>query len=161
MLQSLPPLAIPMRSRLAWTRMNAKEQYPMIGQKLPMVFAYSSKTTWPCCKERAPCLPCCTQPTTLTTTLPNTLPCRTKQLQSLVGQFALGLRRLEQDEEREQSTAEAAVLQNPPSHKQRVRCVALRLATAANCSKWTSCCEMALFIRIGTHVRTSCAPRPI
>ena len=35
-----------------------------------------------------------------------------EQLQNLIGQFAIGLRPPEQDEEREQSTAAAAVLQN-------------------------------------------------
>ena len=74
-----------------------------------------------------------------------------EQLQNLIAQFALGLRRLEQDEEREQSTCDPSVLENPTSYKQRARRVTLRLAMAANRATWTSCCEMALFIRSGAR----------
>jgi hypothetical protein len=74
-----------------------------------------------------------------------------EQLQNLIAQFALGLRRLEQDEEREQSTADPLVLENPTAYKQRARRVTLRLAMAANRATWTSCCEMALFIRTGAR----------
>ena len=74
-----------------------------------------------------------------------------EQLQNLIAQFALGLRRLEQDEEREQSTSDPSVLENPTSYKQRARRVTLRLAMAANRATWTSCCEMALFIRSGAR----------
>ena len=84
-----------------------------------------------------------------------------EQLQNLIVQFALGLRRLEQEEEREQGTCDAAVLQNPQAYKQKARRVTLRLAMAANRATWTSCCEMALFIRTRAHVRQTYNPRPI
>ena len=73
-----------------------------------------------------------------------------EQLQNLIGQFALGLRRLEQEEELEQANADAAtVLENQQSYKHRARRVTLRLARAANRATWVSCCEMALYIRTG------------
>ena len=84
-----------------------------------------------------------------------------EQLQNLIGQFALGLRRHEQEEELEQGVGDAAVLQNPQSYKQRARRVTLRLAMAANRATWTSCCEMALYIRTGAHVRKTYGARPI
>ena len=82
-------------------------------------------------------------------------------LQNLIGPFALGLRRLEQEEELDEAAAHAAVLENPWSYKRRARRVTLRLAMAANRATWTSCCEMALYIRTGAHVRKTYSPRPI
>ena len=77
-----------------------------------------------------------------------------EQLQCLITQFALGLRRLEQDEEREQSAVDEEVMKDLQAyHKRRARRVTLRLAMAANRSTWVSCCEMALFLRTGAHVR--------
>ena len=87
-----------------------------------------------------------------------------EQLQNLIGQFALGLRRLEQEEELEQGVGDAAGLQDPLSYKQRARRVTLRLAMAANRATWTSCCEMALYIRTGAMYTTwklfPCLPNP-
>ena len=84
-----------------------------------------------------------------------------EQLQNLIAQFALGLRRLELQEEQERSTDDVAVLQNPHAYKQRARRVTLRLAMAASRATWTSCCEMALFICTGAHVRKTYFPRQI
>ena len=83
-----------------------------------------------------------------------------EQLQNLIGQFALGLRRLELQEEQENDarTTGTAALQNQQTYKQRARRVTLRMAMAANRATWCSCCEMALFIRTGAHVRKTYFP---
>ena len=81
-----------------------------------------------------------------------------EQLQNLIAQFALGLRRLELEEEQEQGAGDAAVLQNLEAYKQRARRVTLRLAMAANRATWASCCRMALFIRTLAHVRKTYFP---
>ena len=75
----------------------------------------------------------------------------------------MGLRRLEQDEERAntEKNKEGAVLENPHAYKERARRVTLRLAMAANRATWVSCCEMALFIRTGAHVRKTYNARPL
>ena len=82
-----------------------------------------------------------------------------EQLQNLIGQFALGLRRLEAEEqlqlEQEKSSADLK------DYKRRARRVTLRLAIAANRSTWVSRCEMALFIRTRAHVRKTYFPRDI
>ena len=90
-----------------------------------------------------------------------------EQVQNLIGQFALGLRRLELQEEQEREAARVAepALAGSPrplgemSYKQRARRVTLRMAMAANRSTWVSCCEMALFIRAGAHARKTYFPR--
>ncbi len=92
-----------------------------------------------------------------------------EQVQNLIGQFALGLRRLELQEEQEREAARVATptLAGSPhplgeiSYKQRARRVTLRMAMAANRSTWVSCCEMALFIRTGAHARKTYFPRNI
>ena len=84
-----------------------------------------------------------------------------EQLQNLIGQFALGLRRLELEEQQERDAGDAAVLANPQEYKRRARRVTLRLAMAANRATWASCCEMALFIRTQAHVRKTYYPRDI
>ena len=92
-----------------------------------------------------------------------------EQVQNLIGQFALGLRRLELQEEQEREAArvaEPARAGSPRplgemSYKQRARRVTLRMAMAANRSTWVSCCEMALFIRTGAHARKTYFPRTI
>ena len=86
-----------------------------------------------------------------------------EQLQNLIGQFALGLRRLELQEEQENDarTTGTAALQNQQTYKQRARRVTLRMAMAANRATWCSCCEMALFIRTGAHVRKTYFPRDL
>ena len=68
-----------------------------------------------------------------------------EQLQNLIGQFALGLRRLEAEEQLELGQQQSSA--DPKDYKRRARRVTLRLAMAANRSTWVSCCEMALFIR--------------
>ena len=84
-----------------------------------------------------------------------------EQLQNLIGQFALGLRRLELEEQQERETGDGAVIANPQDYKRRARRVTLRLAMAANRCTWVSCCEMALFIRTTAHVRKTYFPRDI
>ena len=84
-----------------------------------------------------------------------------EQLQNLIGQFALGLRRLELEEQQEREAGDGAVLANPQDYKRRARRVTLRLAMAANRSTWVSCCEMALFIHTTAHVRKTYFPRDI
>ena len=63
-----------------------------------------------------------------------------EQLQNLMSQFALGLRRLELEEK------EGHDHKDEP--KRKARTITLRLANAANRATWASCCEMAcLFAR--------------
>jgi len=83
------------------------------------------------------------------------------QLQNLIRQFALGLRRLELEEQQERHADDAAVVNNSQDYKQRARRVTLRLAMAANRATWASCCEMALFIHTNAHVRKTYYPRDI
>ncbi|MCS5671000.1 MAG: hypothetical protein NZ577_03990 [Vicinamibacterales bacterium] len=84
-----------------------------------------------------------------------------EQLQNLIGQFALGLRRLELEEQQERDAGDAAVLAQHQDYKRRARRITLRLAMAANRATWASCCEMALFIRTKAHVRKTYFPRDI
>ena len=84
-----------------------------------------------------------------------------EQLQNLIGQFALGLRRLEVEEQQERDAGDAAVLAQQQDYKRRARRITLRLAMAANRATWASCCEMALFIRTKAHVRKTYFPRDI
>ena len=81
-----------------------------------------------------------------------------EQLQNLIGQFALGLRRLELEEQQERDAGDAAVLAQQQDYKRRARRITLRLAMAANRATWASCCEMALFIRTKAHVRKTYFP---
>ena len=60
------------------------------------------------------------------------------QLQNLIAQFALGLRRLELEEQQERDAGDAVVLANPDEYKRRARIVTLRLAMAANRAAWAS-----------------------
>ena len=83
-----------------------------------------------------------------------------EQLQNLIAQFALGLRRLELEEQTDQGAREAE-LRNPMTYEQRARRVTLRLTMAANRATWVSCCEIAIFIRTGAHVRQTYFPRQI
>ena len=75
-----------------------------------------------------------------------------EQLQNLVTQYALGLRRLELDEEEEKKAAVATasdVLQlgsGKADAKARSRRVLLRLQHSANRSKWISSTECALYV---------------
>ena len=64
-----------------------------------------------------------------------------EQLQNLIGQFALGLRRLEVQEQQEIEEQDLSVELN--DYKRRARKVTLRLAMAANRSTWVSCCEVS------------------
>ncbi len=68
-----------------------------------------------------------------------------EQLQNLITQYALGIRRLEDDEARERAQATA---ENPHQvdPKRRAKRVALRLQFAANRSSWVSSTECALFV---------------
>ena len=74
-----------------------------------------------------------------------------EQLQNLVTQYALGLRRLEQEEEQEQGAPTPAsdvsqLASKQENAKARGRRVLLRLQHAANRSKWISSTECALFV---------------
>ena len=70
-------------------------------------------------------------------------------LQSLLTNIALGLRRLEAEEEAAQAGAEQLV-----NHaEERARRTTLKIANAANRSSWCSCCEMASFIKTDALVR--------
>ena len=69
-----------------------------------------------------------------------------EQLRNLVTQYALGIRRLEDDETKERAAAghDDAAKVDP---KLRAKRVALRLQFAANRSSWVSSTECALFIK--------------
>ena len=69
-----------------------------------------------------------------------------EQLQSLLANIALGLRRLAAEDE---ATESAAVVQP----EERARKITLKIASAANRSSWCSCCEMATFIKTGAVAR--------
>ena len=74
-----------------------------------------------------------------------------EQLQNLVTQYALGLRRLEVEEEQEKAAiaTTGAIDQrtyDPDNVKARSRRVLLRLQHSANRSKWISSTECALFV---------------
>ena len=77
-----------------------------------------------------------------------------EQLQSLLTNIALGLRRLEAEEEATQAGAE----QPADSPEDRARKTTLKIANAANRSSWCSCCEMAIFIKTGALVRKTHRP---
>ena len=76
------------------------------------------------------------------------------QLQSLFTNIALGLRRLEAEEEA--ATAGAEQPANPL--EDRARRTTLKIANAANRSSWCSCCEMACFLQTGALVRKTHRP---
>ena len=65
-----------------------------------------------------------------------------EQLQSLLANIAVGLRRLAAEDE----TTESAGVVQP---EERARKITLKIASAANRSSWCSCCEMATFIKTG------------
>ena len=70
-------------------------------------------------------------------------------LQSLLTNIALGLRRLEAEDE----AAEACGEQPVNDAKERARRTTLKIANAGNRSSWCSCCEMACFIKTGSLAR--------
>ena len=69
-----------------------------------------------------------------------------EQLQNLVTQYALGLRRLELEDESEAGNGEHLAKQEKERVKARSRRVLLRLQHAANRSKWISSTECALYV---------------
>ncbi|MEC7710556.1 MAG: hypothetical protein VX902_07260 [Planctomycetota bacterium] len=78
-----------------------------------------------------------------------------EQLQSLLANIALGLERLEAEDEA------AAALQSEERAEQpeeRARKATLKIAAAANRSSWCSCCEMATFIKTGALARKTHRP---
>ena len=77
------------------------------------------------------------------------------QLQSLFTNIALGLRRLEAEEEAAQAGAE----QSASLPEERARKTVLKIANAANRSPWCSCCEMASFIKTGALARKNASPQ--
>ena len=81
----------------------------------------------------------------------------TAQLQSLFMQMALGLRRLEAEQEHAQSTGEPPV----NAAAERARKTVLKIASAGNRSTWCSCCEMASFIKTGALARRTHRPNAI
>ena len=83
------------------------------------------------------------------------------QLQSLFTNIAIGLRRLEAEEEAAQAGAEqpaANSLKKTVLAEDRARRTTLKIASAANRSSWCSCCEMACFIKTGALVRRTHRP---
>ena len=76
------------------------------------------------------------------------------QLGSLFAYIALGLRRLENEEEAAQPGAGQPV--NVAA--ERARRTTLKIANAANRSSWCSCCEMATFIKTGALARKTHRP---
>ena len=72
-----------------------------------------------------------------------------EQLQSLLTNIALGLRRLEAEDEAAKAGAE------PPADlpEECARKTTLKIACAANRSSWCSSCEMATFNKTGALVR--------
>jgi len=76
------------------------------------------------------------------------------QLQSLFTNIALGLRRLEAEEE----AAQAETEQPANLAEERARKTTLKIANAANRSSWCSCCEMASFIKTGALARKTHRP---
>ena len=79
-----------------------------------------------------------------------------EQLANLVTQYALGIRRLEDDELKETQAAKdvpqdagADPLNAAEARKRRARRVTIRLAMAANRSTWVSATEYAVFILTG------------
>jgi len=79
-----------------------------------------------------------------------------EQLQSLLSNIALGLRRLEAEDEAAALSAPAGAGAEQP--EERARKATLKIATAANRSSWCSCCEMATFIKTGALVRKTHRP---
>ncbi len=78
------------------------------------------------------------------------------QLQSLFANIALGLRRLEAEEE----AVEASAVQPANRSEERARRTTLKIANAANRSSWCSCCEMATFIKVFVFVKSAPKPNP-
>ena len=76
------------------------------------------------------------------------------QLQSLLTNIAVALRRLEAEEEAAQAGAE----QPADLPEERARRTTLKIANAANRSSWCSCCEMASFIKTGALARKTHRP---
>ena len=74
------------------------------------------------------------------------------QLQSLFTNIAVGLRRLEAEEEADQAGAEQPA--NLP--EERARRTTLKIANAANRSSWCSCCENMATARWGRRVNAFC-----
>ena len=70
------------------------------------------------------------------------------QMQNLLSNMALGLRRLEEEEEASVQASGAG-----QSAQERARKATLKIACAANRCSWISCCEMASFIRTGGDAR--------
>ena len=79
------------------------------------------------------------------------------QLQSLLTDVAVGLRRLEAEEEANQVGAD----QPANAAEDRARRTTLKIANAANRSSWCSCCEMACFVKTGALVRRTHRPNAI
>ena len=78
------------------------------------------------------------------------------QLQSLFANIAMGLRRLETEEE----AVEASAVQPANRSEERARRTTLKIANAANRSSWCSCCEMATFIKVTVFVKSAAEPNP-
>ena len=78
------------------------------------------------------------------------------QLQSLFANIAMGLRRLETEEE----AVEASAVQPANRSEERARRTTLKIANAANRSSWCSCCEMATFIKVFVFVKSAPKPNP-
>jgi len=79
-----------------------------------------------------------------------------EQLQNLVTQYAIGIRRLEEDE-----NLEAAAGVESMSTKARAKRVLIRLQNAANRCHWFSSTELAVFLKTGDTFWTSHNDAPV
>lgn len=81
------------------------------------------------------------------------------QLQRLLSNIALGLRRLEAEDEAAALSVPAGAGDVPP--EERAHKAIVEIAAAANRSSWCSCCAMATFIKTGALVRKTHLPAAI
>ena len=87
-----------------------------------------------------------------------------EQLDDLIKQIAVGLQRLEAEEEAEAASEVAAAQEadlRADAIKRRARRVTLRIAMAATRCTRVSCCELASFIKTGGHARKTYTPKSI
>ena len=84
-----------------------------------------------------------------------------EQLQNLITQYAVGLRRLEVEEEQARSHADARGENLQPDLQRRARRVLLKLQGAANRCHWFSSTELATFLKTGDTCWTTHSVRPL
>ena len=84
-----------------------------------------------------------------------------EQLQNLVTQYAVGLRRLEVEEAEALAQATARGQDLQPDLQRRARRVLLKLHSSANRCHWFSCTELATFLKTGDTCWASHSVRPL